>query len=254
MGRSAQLLMLLALPPMILAVVTPSLAETGAPQARLACVPPPADLVSWWPGNGNPNDIAGQNNGEWVGTARYAPGVVGKGFRMKRGSFVLVPDSPTLDLTGGITVEGWINYASKKKLQGIIAKRVYFSKTNYALNVGSKRFGVNLYYREDGVFQELHGPRSPDAFHHLAGTYLQVYPGRIDMALYVDGAVIASGIFYGNLENTVNDVPVTIGATLPDSSEHFDGVIDEMSLYNRALSSEEIQAIYAAGSAGKCKV
>ncbi|MEI9863210.1 MAG: LamG-like jellyroll fold domain-containing protein [Limisphaerales bacterium] len=49
--------------------------------------------------------------------------------------------------------------------------------------------------------------------------------------------------------------PVTIGAWLrgPDSSEgYFQGAIDEVSFYGRALSYSEIQAIYIAGSAGKC--
>src|SRR5206468_1010895 len=33
----------------------------------------------------------------------------------------------------------------------------------------------------------------------------------------------------------------------------FNGIIDELSLYNRALNGSEIQSIFAAGSAGKCK-
>jgi hypothetical protein len=44
------------------------------------------------------------------------------------------------------------------------------------------------------------------------------------------------------------DGRVTCGCT----DRHFWGLIDEASIYNRALSSNEIAAIYAAGSAGKC--
>lgn len=44
-----------------------------------------------------------------------------------------------------------------------------------------------------------------------------------------------------------------IGTTKASFAETFDGLIDEVSVYNRALSASEIQAIFQAGSAGKCK-
>ena len=53
----------------------------------------------------------------------------------------------------------------------------------------------------------------------------------------------AEGIFPGT-------APLVIGANYFDSV--FNGLIDEISLYNRALSGTEIQQIYDAGSAGKC--
>lgn len=47
-------------------------------------------------------------------------------------------------------------------------------------------------------------------------------------------------------------VPLTIGATF-EGGEQFLGLIDEVTLYNRALAAAEIQSIFNAGSAGKCK-
>src|SRR5206468_11845301 len=41
-------------------------------------------------------------------------------------------------------------------------------------------------------------------------------------------------------------------AVLAGNSQAFDGLIDEVSLYNRTLSVDEISAVYNAGNAGKC--
>ena len=44
------------------------------------CAPPPPNMVSWWPGDGNASDIQGSNNGTLEGTATFAPGKVEQAF------------------------------------------------------------------------------------------------------------------------------------------------------------------------------
>src|SRR5262249_12489632 len=46
-----------------------------------ACVVPPANAVSWWPGDGNANDLTGGNNGTLQGGATFAAGNVGQAFQ-----------------------------------------------------------------------------------------------------------------------------------------------------------------------------
>src|SRR5260370_18137079 len=46
------------------------------------CVPAPPNMVSWWPGDGNANDIQGTNNGVVEGGATFAPAEVLQGFSM----------------------------------------------------------------------------------------------------------------------------------------------------------------------------
>jgi hypothetical protein len=45
------------------------------------CIHPPSGLVSWWPGDGNANDIADANSGTLMGGATFAPGFVGQAMR-----------------------------------------------------------------------------------------------------------------------------------------------------------------------------
>ena len=88
-------------------------------------------------------------------------------------------------------------------------------------------------------------------FHHLAGTYQQVDSTHVEINMYIDGQWQQRATLPGNLANTLNTAPVTIGAS-GSWGEFLNGVVDEASIYNRVLSPTEIQAIYAAGSAGKC--
>jgi hypothetical protein len=67
------------------------------------------------------------------------------------------------------------------------------------------------------------------------------------MRLYIDGVEIGSQPLTGRI--LVDDNPVTIGGEENGSESRvvdgeFDGRIDEVRLYNRALSAAEIQAIY----------
>src|SRR5262249_60170423 len=74
------------------------------------CVTPPPNMVSWWPGDGNANDIQDGNNGTLQGGATFAAGKVAQAFSFDgvNGS-VTVPDSANLDITGPLTIDVWVN-------------------------------------------------------------------------------------------------------------------------------------------------
>jgi MSHA biogenesis protein MshQ len=76
-----------------------------------------------------------------------------------------------------------------------------------------------------------------------------VYNGT-NRTFYVNGVFAGSG----NAPKiaSVNDTS-TIGNVVPNDDASFNGEIDEVSVYNRALSSDEIAAIYLAGPYGKCQ-
>ena len=79
---------------------------------------------------------------------------------------------------------------------------------------------------------------------HVACTYDEVTG---DLTIYIDGKFDASGDFHADNPIISGDGGLLVGG--PD----FTGLIDEVELFNRALSAEEIKAIYDADTAGKCK-
>ena len=215
------------------------------------CDPAPSGLVSWWPGNGNANDIIGGNNGSLVGGAGFAAGEVGQAFSFNGTSgYVTVPNSPSLDFSGGsITVEAWIkvNYLTNNAdWKGII------TKGNASWRLFGTVYSNTITFGGAGTSgtQVINGNRNVNDgnWHHVAA----VYDGA-NMFLYVDGTLDASQPETG-LITTTSD-PVGIGylqnSGLP-GQYWFDGRIDEPSIYSRALSAGEIAAIYNAGAAGKC--
>ena len=222
-------------------------------------IQPPAGMVSWWPGDGNANDIVDGNHGTLSGDATFAAGMVDEGFSLDgTGDFVLVPDNPRLNITGDVTVDLW-------------AKRTVFGRTSVLVDKGANLVGtadrpdaytmwfsqgdhlVAGFARADGSLVFLVGPVVTDSrFHH----YAYVRSGNTHN-LFMDGTVVANDSFIG-VPGDTSGLPLAIGAVRRDPNPpgfafEFGGVIDEVELFDRALSAEEIRAIYAAGSAGKIK-
>src|SRR2546427_4543298 len=95
---------------------------TGALRAQ-NCVAPPPGLVSWWPGNGDANDVVGGNNGTLQGGVTFVPGKVGQAF-----SFDGVNDYVSFGNTAGnfgtsdFTIEFWIRTTASHSSDSILEK------------------------------------------------------------------------------------------------------------------------------------
>jgi hypothetical protein len=212
------------------------------------CAPVPSGLVGWWPGEGNANDVAGTNNGTLVGSVTFAAGEVGQAFSFDGvSSYVSIPDSPSLDtFVSSITIETWIKLnqlTADWNWEGIVTKGVSSWRLQVTAGANTVTFGAT------GVSPngDLYGGRNvyDGQWHHVAG----VYDGT-NMFLYVDGTLDVSQPATGSISQ--NSSPMCIGQTAQSTGYFFDGLIDEASIYNRALTASEIQTLYAAGSGGKC--
>jgi hypothetical protein len=216
-----------------------------------ACTPPALGLVAWWPGQGNALDVIGGNNGSIVGSIAYTSGEVGQAFSLNGSSgYVSIPDSPVLDtLTDSITVECWIkgNLLTNNSVWTWIVTKGNSSwrimATQGANTVTFYASGVNT-PGNDGIS----GTRNVNdgQWHHIAG----VYDGT-NMFLYVDGTLDTSRAATGLIYVTGDSVQIGYNSAAPGGNI-FNGLIDEVSLYHRALSASEIQAIYSIGNGGKC--
>jgi hypothetical protein len=204
-----------------------------------ACPTLPTGCVGWWPGEGSVIDITGQGkSGYLVNGTAFAPGKVGQGF-----SFDGVDDLVRLGISPLLppwTAECWVNRQDSSNdsaiLLGDATTALKLEQWPNTRQVGFTRFGVADY-----------------TFDYIApvGTWVHLaFVGNVDNTLlYVDGA----------LHGTVaTSVPLPLDQVGGDIDGRFanqlNGMLDELAVYNRALSASEIQAIYSAGSAGKCVV
>jgi hypothetical protein len=228
-----------------------------------SCTPPPAGLVGWWPAEGNANDIIGGDNGTLQGGATFAAGKVGLGFRLDgTNGYVQIPDSDALKPTN-VTVEAWVwldpNLPSQNGGEQIVFKKNTWSAwfEGYSLlkstidngnGTFSDRFQfcVSRYGNQVAINSQTIAQRG--VWYHLAGTY----DGN-QSKLYVNGVLEASATPGFPLDYDTTPIFIGTSGTWAPYLSMFGGIIDEVSLYNRALSTNEIQAIYYAGSAGKCE-
>jgi hypothetical protein len=229
------------------------------------CLPPPAGLIGWWPGDGSANNVAGTNNGSLQGGATAsAAGVVGSGFGFDgTNGYVQVPDSPVLRPTN-LTVEAWVRFDSldsagsggsppgqqyivfKQNTRTTYFEGFFLGKGRYA-NRDFFVFGVSS---ASGVAPELDSvvTVTTGAWYHVAGVR-----GSNFIQLYVNGQFDSQTSV--NFPQDYGNFPLCFGTSGQSYWDHkLNGALDEVSLHNRALSAEEIAAIYAAGGSGKCKV
>ncbi len=226
----------------------------------VAVVPPPS-MVAWWPGDGNTNDIIGGINGTLLGGASFAPAEVGQGFTFSNdGDGVTIPDSGNFDVQNpGFTADFWVsgNKNQTSSLSTILEKSHGFvDSTGWAFHavngtgIGYFSVGEGGAPGDASEFATVFGTTDilDGNFHLVAGTW-----DGANVALYIDGVLQGTLVPLATPAN--NTRPVNIGFTWGGGTPQrfFKGTVDEVEIFNRALSATEIQAIYTAGSAGKRK-
>jgi hypothetical protein len=225
------------------------------------CDPPPSGLVAWWRAEGNAFDSIGTNNGTPVGNLGYTTGEVGEAFVFNNStSYIPLPASPSLNLgtNGGLTIEFWVkpNAYNVNVTGAPIVEWDSSSSDGLSLWVGSGLFymGVKDTSGVQHVIQSANGLIvDTNHFQHVAGTYDK---GSGLAVLYLNGTAVVTNNF-GSLtpQTTYPTYHLNIGRRTGQpigNGDTYGGLMDELSLYTRALSASEVQAIYATGPGGKC--
>ena len=212
--------------------------------AIMPCDPAPSGLVSWWPGDGNINDLISGNNGSLV-SGGYTKGEVGQAFAFNGSGQLVTVGNPTNLQLQNFTIEAWVRRATPSIVSyGTAGNGIIFG---YGLG------GYGLYLDVSGVpalSQIGLGQTKPSVaitdtnFHHLAVT-----KSGSAVVFYVDGIAYPAPAY--NPSFTFSTV-AAIGARGDNLDNSFLGAIDETSVYSRALTAAELLAIYQAGSSGKC--
>ncbi len=218
-------------------------AEAGQ-EASTSCFAPPPGIVSWWRGEGNADDFTGNNNGTTTGT--YAPGMVGQGFAFDGatdGSQQFTAGTSGMP-TGSAdrTIEMWAKATTLATMEGFLG--------GYGLESNSEMYEVfftGFQTTQQPAFSQWglseSGPSVPlGAWVHVAATSL----GSV-VTLYVNASLVAGQTF-----PMATPTSSSFHMGFLDPTHLLNGVVDEVTVYDRALYPAEIGSIYGAGSAGKC--
>ena len=177
-------------------------------------------------GNSNTGVISGAS---WINQGRFGKALSFDGVN----DWVTINDAPSLDLTTGMTLEAWIYPTTSSGVRDVLIKEgasvdIY---NLYARN-GRGRSESNIYIGGSNRTAEGAALKA-NVWTHLAGTYdgsmLRLYINGVDVAHQAQTGLIAT-----------SSAPLRIGGN-SIWGEYFKGRIDEVRLYNRALTLEEIQ-------------
>jgi hypothetical protein len=229
-----------------------------------ACQSAPSGIVGWWPGDGSANDIIGTNNGVLQGGATAsAAGEVGSAFSFDgTNGFVRIPDAPELRPTN-FTIEAWVQFASLDSAgAGSPAGNQYIVFKQNPLSANFEGYALTKTRTTNGdVFALAIASSSGQEASIQAVTLLTTgvwyhvaaVRGSNTTQLFVNGRLEAQGTI--SFPQSYGAYPLYFGTSGESNWDRkLSGRLDEVSLYNRALSATEILAIYAAGTGGKCKV
>ena len=178
-------------------------------------------------------DASGNNNNGTASNTTWTTGRYGSALSFNgTDSWVTVNDSNSLDLADGMTLEAWVYPTDCCRYLTILMKEydaIYYLYADGA-SAGSPLVGVNI-----GGYQETYGPSDlpTNTWSHVAGTW-----DGSTLQVYVNGTLVASRAVSEMLTNTTN--PLRIGGNSM-WGEYLAGRIDEVRIYNRALSQSEIQ-------------
>jgi hypothetical protein len=250
--------------------------------ASPACLPPPAGLAAWWTGDGTASDRAGARPGVLHGGVSYGPGVNGQALVFDGTTgYVEVPTVVDDDLYpqyGSFTLSAWVKTTSTDGLLTIASKDECGgdcppgSQSLYALFLDQGIPSVKLQNADgDGtgnLFPRVVASRfvADGRYHHVVFVReaFPNVPGYVQdfslLSLYVDGELDTLSLdgrpyFVGSIrdDNGLSD-PLAIGAWSAGGQPggFFNGSIDDLTLYRRALTPAELRGMYIQRTAGQC--
>jgi len=212
-----------------------------------------AGLVGWWKldetsgrdvadssGNGNNGKILSgeprwQTSGGKIKGALLLDG---------KGDYVHLGNESNFDFTGEVTVAAWIKVNRfDREWQAIVTKGDSAWRLQRHQDTAAIEFAcTGLQIPSSSPYGGLYGNKAVNdgKWHHVAG----IYDGE-KMYIYIDGVVDVSQPASGAI--ATNDHPVFIGENVEIPERFWNGLIDDVRVYNYALSEGQVTALYNEG-------
>lgn len=216
----------------------------------------PAGLVALWSGEGNGDDVVGGHTAMLTDIS-FVDGKVGQAFSFNgTSSHIDIPNNPALDVGKGegFTVTVWVKPAKVNGIYSGIEWNDYlcvFEIGQTPSDRGVLLASVFDSNRNNHFLRSASGAIVPNEFQFVALTYDQA--SGIG-TLYLNGSIVAQSQLGSFVPLTKGGLRIGYRPSNPGDwtyNRYFSGVLDELAIYNRALSSAEIQAIGVEGNHGE---
>ncbi|MDD4062226.1 MAG: LamG domain-containing protein [Candidatus Pacebacteria bacterium] len=211
-------------------------------------------LVGHWTMNegegGVAHDLSGQeNHGTLVNDPTWANGKVGGALDFDgTDDYVNCGSGTSLDsITTQVSISQWIKFNTSQNTRCFIFRRLDTSHSSYAIGVDDSTNNIIKFYTltDTGNSNTLTSPLTYNDgnWHNVVGVW-----NGTNKFLYIDGMQVATIAFSGTMNNW-GSANLYLGS-LSGYAQFFNGSIDDIRIYNRALTAEEIRLIYESGLDG----
>jgi hypothetical protein len=159
------------------------------------------------------------------------------------GSGVVIPSSPPLDITGNaVSIEVWARGGPQSPYAYLVSKSDFHGTLGYSLYAGSN--GTLRFFVGNGFSRitDETGFVWDGNWHHIVG----VYDGS-SLKLYVDNVLLANTPASGSIASSLG-TPLAIGRW-QGGGFPFSGALDEVAVYDHALTADQVQTHYLVGRA-----
>jgi hypothetical protein len=213
------------------------------------------DLVGYWIFESTGEDVSKYiNNGIQSGSIVYTAGMDGTAAGFAGSSYFQAADSDSLDIgTSDMTISFWIKTASTQYLNTIIDKRS--NTSGYHLVLFNGRILVQIGDEVSGAYNFCNGASATvnDGTWHLVTVTID-RDSPTGLQIYRDAVLVATFDPTGHMGSLTNTAPLLIGKHKDSASYNFNGAIDELRIYKRALSADEVQRSFQYPGATKVAV
>jgi len=199
-------------------------------------------LVAYYPFEGNVNDMSGNGNNGWSNDCNYVSSKLSSGISLNGvNSSVSIPDSDLLDFTSEYSISMWIYRRTDSKNFERILSKSDFSGYTYWLQIDP-----------DSTIEFGNGPYIKSNITIPINTWIHVFAikNSTGFSLYFNGISDKKAQTFGEIKDaTVTDFPLNLGRLGTSNNWYygFDGVIDELKIWNYQLTKEEILNEYNIG-------
>ena len=199
-------------------------------------------LIAYYPFDGNTTDLSGNNNnGVVIGGVTWTTGVIGNAAHFNgTNAYIKVNNSTSLQSPrNALSMSAWIYLENGHDIVSGIASK---TETN---NYGQYGFAIH-HWSNNSLYVHLRegsGNGTPYNFQNNRWYFVAFTWDGNSIRLFVNGELIGRHQYSKPL--IVDSNPLTIGLDGPGNYEYFKGRMDELRIYNRALSQSEVEQLYS---------
>ncbi|GLY98536.1 LamG-like jellyroll fold domain-containing protein [Actinoplanes sp. NBRC 103695] len=195
--------------------------------------------VAYYPLDGNAQDSVGDHDGTLVGNPAFVAAHTGQGVDLNGSTQSVDLGAPVLDTSSDYSASAWVKLDKADGAFQTVVSQDGPANSDFFLQYS----GQNQRWAMSFVGVRALGPAKPDVgrWYHLVGVRDSV---KGELRLYVDGELAGSASACLSTSTPTGNTVIGRGKYGGNPVDYLDGVTDQVHLYDRALSTDEIRTLY----------